>query len=57
MARWTNSDQKRRRLAAALLDMEPRLRQIRGYRSLPLLRAALQAEIRGQEGKAEHRAA
>jgi transposase-like protein len=55
--RWTNSSQKQRWLAAALLDIEPRLRRIRGYRSLPLLRAALQAEIQGKEVTAEHRAA
>lgn len=55
--RWTNSSQKQRWLAAALLDIEPRLRRIRGYRSLPLLRAALQAEIQGKAVTAEHRAA
>jgi putative transposase len=54
---WRSSDQKHRWLAAALLDIEPRLRRIRGYGSLPLLRTALQTEIRGQEGRAEHRAA
>jgi transposase-like protein len=54
---WRTSDQKHRWLAAALLDIEPRLRRIRGYGSLPLLRTALQMEIRGQEGRAEHRAA
>lgn len=54
---WRTADQKHRWLAAALLDIEPRLRRIRGYRSLPLLRTALQTEIRGQEGRAEHRAA
>jgi len=55
--RWTNSNQKQRWLAAALLDIEPRLRRIRGYRHLPLLRSALQAEIQGKEVTAEHRAA
>lgn len=54
---WRTSDQKHRWLAAALLDIEPRLRRIRGYRSLSLLRTALQTEIRGQEGRAEQRAA
>jgi putative transposase len=54
---WRTSDQKHRWLAAALLDIEPRLRRIRGHRSLPLLRSALQREIREQEGSAEHRAA
>ena len=55
--RWTNSSQKQRWLAASLLDIEPRLRRIRGYRSLPLLRAALQAEIRGKETTVGHQAA
>ena len=55
--RWTNSSQKQRWLAAGLLDIEPRLRRIRGYRSLSLLRAALQAEIRGKETTVRHQAA
>jgi len=46
--RWRNSDQKQRWVASALLDIEPRLRRIKGYRHLPTLRAALQGEIRGQ---------
>ena len=54
--RWRNSDQKQRWVASALpvcvprtgrLDIEPRLRRIKGYRHLPTLRAALQGEIRG----------
>jgi putative transposase len=40
--RWQNSAQKQRWLATALLDIEPRLRRIRGYRALPKLRQALQ---------------
>ncbi|MGH7407500.1 MAG: IS256 family transposase [Candidatus Methylomirabilales bacterium] len=47
--RWRNSDQKQRWLAAALLDIEPRLRRIKGYRHLASLRAALQREIREKE--------
>jgi putative transposase len=54
---WRTSDQKHRWLAAALLDIEPRLRRIRGHRSLPLLHSALQKEIREQEDGADHRAA
>ncbi len=42
--RWRNSTQKQRWLAAALLDIEPRLRRVRGYRALPQLREALQQE-------------
>jgi transposase-like protein len=40
--RWRTSNQKQRWLAAALLDVEPRLRRVRGYRALPQLREALQ---------------
>ena len=43
--RWRTSDQKQRWLAAALLDIEPRLRRIKGFRALPLLRAALAREL------------
>jgi transposase-like protein len=44
--RWRNSNQKQRWLAAALLDIEPRLRRVRGYRTLPQLREALQRQRR-----------
>jgi transposase-like protein len=54
---WRTSDQKQRWLAAALVGIEPRLRRIKGYRSLPLLRAALQAEIREKETTVRHHAA
>ncbi len=47
---WHSSDQKQRWLAAALLDIEPRLRRIKGFRALPLLRRALLAEVPGEEG-------
>ena len=36
-----NSEQKKRRLTTALLDLEPRLRRVKSYGSLPLLRQAL----------------
>ena len=39
---WQNSSQRQRWLATALLDIEPRLRKVAGYRHLPKLRAALQ---------------
>ncbi len=54
---WRTSEQKHRWLAAALLDIEPRLRRIRGYRYLPLLRSALQTEVRGKETMAGQQAA
>jgi transposase-like protein len=44
--RWTNSAQKHRWVATALLDIEPRLRRIKGYQHLPKLRAALQKELK-----------
>jgi len=42
---WKNSAQKHRWLAAALLDIEPRLRRVKGYRHLHLLREAIMKEI------------
>ena len=36
-----NSDQPQRWLATALLDIEPRLRRVKGYRHLAALRRAL----------------
>ena len=44
--RWNNSDQRYRWLAAALLDIEPRLRRIKGYRFLPVLRLALRKHLK-----------
>lgn len=43
--RWTNSSQRHRWVAAGLLDIEPRLRRINGYRHLRTLRHALQTEL------------
>ena len=42
---WKNSAQKHRWLAAALFDIEPRLRRLLGYRHLPALRSAIQKEL------------
>ncbi len=44
--RWTNSNQRQRWLATALLDIEPRLRKVKGYQHLPRLREALKRELR-----------
>lgn len=44
--RWSNSNQRQRWLAAALLDIEPRLRKVKGYRHLPRLREALHRELK-----------
>lgn len=49
--RWTNSEQKQRWLATALLDIEPRLRRLRGYRTLRQLRVAIQSTAtKAQQG-------
>jgi transposase-like protein len=39
---WKNAEQKHRWLATTLLDLEPRLRKVCGYKQLLRLRAALQ---------------
>ena len=44
---WKNSEQKQRWLATALLDLEPRLRRIRNYHALPLLREAIKRQMQG----------
>jgi transposase-like protein len=43
---WKNSNQRHRWLAAALLDIEPRLRTVCGYRHLEVLRHAMQQELK-----------
>lgn len=43
---WKNSSQRQRWLAVALLDIEPRLRKIMGYRHLPQLRDAIQKDLK-----------
>lgn len=51
--RWKNADQKHRWLAAALVDLEPRLRKVAGHAHLPRLRDALQNALKiGQENVA-----
>ena len=40
-----DSSQRHRWVATALLDIEPRLRRVKGYRHLPMLRQAIQAEL------------
>ena len=49
--RWTNSSQRHRWVATALLDIEPRLRRAKGYRHLPMLRQAIQAGTRHQTAR------
>jgi transposase-like protein len=43
---WRNSEQKHRWLATAVLEIEPRLRKVCGYRHLSRLRAALRDELK-----------
>ena len=43
---WKNSSQRHRWLATALVDIEPRLRKVMGYRHLPKLREALRRELK-----------
>jgi len=43
--RWTNSSQRHRWVATALLDIQPRLQRVNGHKHLPMLRQAIQAEL------------
>lgn len=43
---WRNSNQRQRWLASALLEIEPNLRRIKGYRHLPQLQMALQRDLK-----------
>jgi transposase-like protein len=52
---WKNSNQKQRWLATALLDIEKRLNKVQGYKHLPLLRLALERELRIEDGKPAER--
>jgi len=54
---WKNSDQKQRWIASALLDMEPRLRKIKGHRHLPRLKEALKNMITEKELQKTRKAA
>ncbi len=40
---WKNSNQRQRWVATALLEIEPSLRRIKGFKSLPTLRAKMKA--------------
>lgn len=46
VSRWHNSSQILRWTAAGLLELEPNLRKIRGYRYLGILRFRMQEEIK-----------
>jgi putative transposase len=50
VTRWQSGEQKLRWVASALLELEPRLRRVKGDRALPQLRAAI---LRGTATAAE----
>lgn len=54
---WKNSSQRHRWLATALVDIEPRLRKVMGYRHLPKLREALQRELKINRKTSKRKAA
>ena len=54
---WQNSSQRHRWLATALLDIEPRLRKVMGYRHLSTLRDALKRELKIDTTTAKEKAA
>lgn len=54
---WKNSSQRQRWLATALLEIEPRLRKVMGYRHLPKLREALKKELKIEEAASKTRVA
>lgn len=48
VSRWHNSSQRQRWMASALHDVESRLNKVQGYKNLPILRNALQVELKIQ---------
>lgn len=54
---WKNSSQKQRWLATALLEIEPRLRKVMGYKWLPALREALMKDLKIEAGSPRRKAA
>ena len=54
---WKNSSQRQRWFATALLDIEPRLRKVKGYRHLSLLREALKHELGLAQGEVDSKIA
>ena len=46
---WKTSNQRHRWLATALLDIEPRLRRVKGHRHLPALITALRRALNIKE--------
>lgn len=48
VTRWQNSDQRQRWVGTAMLEIEPRLNKVQGYRYLVDLRAAMKADAAEQ---------
>jgi putative transposase len=45
ISNWKNSSQKHRWMATCLLDIETRMRRVRGYKHLPLLRERIKNKL------------
>jgi len=54
---WKNSSQRHRWLATALVEIEPRLRKVKGYRHLPKLREALLRQLKINKKTSKRKAA
>ena len=54
--RWKNVEQKKRWAATALLEAERSFRRLRGFRSMTVLAAALQAQLATSEGQRQQAA-
>ena len=54
---WKTSNQRQRWLATSLIEIEPRLRKVKGYRHLPKLREALKRELKIETQKSSEKAA
>jgi len=48
---WKNSNQRQRWVATAILEIEPKLRKVKGYKFLPLLREAMEKESQSNLAK------
>ena len=49
VSRWQNSDQRQRWVATALMEIEPRLRHVKGSKYLEELRTAMKKFIANRE--------
>ena len=54
---WKNSSQRHRWLATSLLEIEPRLRKLMGYRHLSKLREALKQELKIEDNTSKRKVA